>query len=327
MLLLQNRPPCESVPVSADSIPRLCVWAAKRSSPITVFDIETTTFVPSVPWFGITEIALLSVYPNGTASTCSALVDPERKVPKGARELTKITTDDVRGQPTWKVWAKCMHEVANTHVTVGYRSNDFDCPAIIGQNERYGVAGTEFIAHLDVALMPGVSGTLIDASSARGIVSETYHRALPDVWATARLLDALVSDHDLNVLDDHVHRRSGLRDSGPDVRRTQLLEHVAQHGGLPDLEEFAGRYGVKRSTAERDVLRMIEDRILPPAMLEHREVQDWLADGKLETAITQAWQGEAVGRLKPLLELLLETAPKGLDYAQLQLALIKRRRE
>ena len=161
-------PQCESLLVEPDSIHHLSAWAARRNQPVTVFDVEATTFTPAVKSFGITEVALLHIYPDGTAWTRSALVNPERNIPKAVRELTGITNEAVRGQRTWEAWTSCMHDVAAGHLTVGYHSMGFDCPGVVRQNARYGHEGTEFVTHLDVASLPGVSGKLIDAAAERG---------------------------------------------------------------------------------------------------------------------------------------------------------------
>jgi hypothetical protein len=172
-----------------------------------------------------------------------------------------------------------------------------------------------------------VSGKLIDAAAERGIVSDTYHRALADVWVTARLLESLAAEHGLGVLEEHIGRgpkRGGTGGSSSrDARRAELVEHFSEHGSLPDLEQFGDRHDIKRSTAEGDVMRLIDEGVLSSSVLERREVQAWLAE-RLEAAIASEWHGEAEGRLKPLMEVLLPGAPEGLDYTQLRLALMKR---
>ena len=73
-------PRCDSETVDASELKNLRGWAAARDQPVTVLDLEATTFIPTAKWFGITEVALLHVNPDGTATTHAALVDCRRLV-------------------------------------------------------------------------------------------------------------------------------------------------------------------------------------------------------------------------------------------------------
>ena len=117
-------PPCSSNRFDARDIPLICELAINHRKTVSIFDLETTT-LPSFKGFGITEIALLNVEPDGTASTLNALVDPERRISKKIIELTGITNEDVRGQPTWAVWKDYMAHIAASNLTVGYCSFGF----------------------------------------------------------------------------------------------------------------------------------------------------------------------------------------------------------
>ena len=313
-------PPCKLIPIDTTDFPFICELAAAHRKTVSVFDLETTTYIPTVKWFGITEIALLNIDPDGTARTLTSLVNPERTIPKKVIELTGITNEDVRGKPTWAVWRDYMDHVAANNLTVGYCSFGFDCPGVVGQNKRYGKESTVFSDHLDVFALPGVTGKLAQAAEKHGIVSDKYHRALADVLVTAKLLSKVAEKHGIDVIDAYIGQGPSPRNN----RKVELLEHYAKNGTLPDLDKFARRHGIKRSTVEGDVLRMIENGIIAPDVLDRPIVQDWLL-GKLENAIAEHWHGKAEGRLKPLMEALRAGAPQGFDYTQLRLALMHRR--
>ena len=316
--------PYKPTPIDATDFSSICELAATHRKTVSVFDLETTTFIPTVKWFGITEIALLNIDPDGTASTLTSLVNPERTIPKKVIELTGITNEDVRGKPTWAVWRDYMDHVAANNLTVGYCSFGFDCPGVVGQNKRYGKEGTVFSDHLDVFALPGVTGKLAEAAEKHGVVSDNYHRALADALVTAKLLNKVAEKHGLDVIDAHIGQRPGSGENSPrNVRKVELLEHYAKNGALPDLDKFGNRHGIKRSTVEGDVLRMIKNGILEPNVLERQEVQDWLSV-RIQDAIDEQWHDEAEGRLKPLMEALHEGAPEGFDYTQLRLALMRR---
>ena len=317
-------PPCRPATIDATDFPSICKLAAAHRKTVSVFDLETTT-LPAFKGFGITEIALLNIEPNGTATTVTSLVNPERTISKKIIELTGITNEDVRGKPTWVVWLDYMNHVAANNLTVGYCSFGFDCPGVVGQNKRYGNEGTVFSSHLDVFALPGVTGKLAQAAEKYGIVSDIYHRALADVMVTAKLLEKVAEIHGLDEIGKYIGRQPGTGEYSPrSIRELELLEFHAANGALPDLRKFGEKHGIKRTTVEGDVLRMIESGILAPEVLGGSEVQDWLS-GKLEDAIAEHWHGDAEGRLKPLMEALQKSAPQDFDYTQLRLALIRRK--
>jgi len=305
------------------ALPRLRELARRRAQPITVFDLETTTNIPYVAWMGVTEVGLLTIQPDGRLEETSAFVDPERNIPPFVRELTGITNKDVRGQPTWDVWKERFHEIAANHLVVGYNCLAFDCVVVVKQSERYGLSGTEFAQVLDVKALPGVSGKLGEAAAAHGVLSTTFHRAMADVWTTALLAEAVAEKLGIEALEGSIGKAAsfGSGNSSPrEEREKELAEFYAAHGQLPDLDAFGEAHGIKRSTAEGDVTRLIEASTMPRSVLENPAVQEWLAE-RIEAAIEVCWVGEAQGRLKPLFVHFEGDAPPGFDYTQLRLAL------
>ena len=96
-----------------------------------------------------------------------------------------------------------MHEIALHHVTVGFNSALFDCPAVMAQNAKYENLETEFRHHLDFRWLPGVRGRLAQVAAEYGIEESPNHRALADALVLAKLLDRMVSD--LSVADVACH--------------------------------------------------------------------------------------------------------------------------
>ena len=153
------------------------------------------------------------------------------------------------------------------------------------------------------------------------IFPESFHRALADVWTTARLMEAVAQSKDVATLEKSIGKMRG--QGGQRSEREEIIaEAFANDRHLPDLQEIASEYGVKVGTVEGDVLRLIKSDRLPADVLANQEVQTWLADA-LEPAIRSEWHGHQNGRLKPLMERLCINAPAGFDYTQLKLALIK----
>jgi len=305
----------------------------KLNRPITIFDLETTTYNPYVKWMGITELGFITLYPDGNTKQTSALVNPERNIPPKVRELTGITNDDVRGKPTWDEWKESLHEIANKHLIIGYNCASFDCIVVIKQNERYGLTGTKFNNVLDAMSLPDVQGKLEKAAASFGITSNTFHRAMADVWATALLVEAVAAKYDLQTLESCIKSVSSTSStfspnssgnfSPKKKRKEELTKYFEEHASLPDLEAFGKERNIKKSTVESDVFDLIRNEIMPKSVLENPLVQKWLST-KIEEAIEKCWIGEDENRLKPLFLYFSEKAPEGFDYTQLKLALGKR---
>lgn len=305
--------------MDAQAVPELVTWARRRGQCVTAFDLETTQQIPHASYIGIIEVALLSVTPSGALETESGLVNPERRIPKEVTALTGIRTEDVSDQPTWATWAQRLHQLARDHVMIGYNSSGFDCPVVVGQNARYGVLDTSFLHSLDAMALPGVRGTLSEAAAAHGLASEVVHRAAADAWLTARLVNAVAALRGLDVLDQHVG--AGGQCSPRAARESELVAAYEESGALPALDAFAERHGIKRSTAEGDVLRLVESGLLPEETIAVTVVQDWLAN-HLPQAIARCWGNSSEQRLKPLMEHLHSMSPPtALDYTQLRLGL------
>lgn len=300
-------------------------WAALRDQPVTVFDLETTTNIPYVHWMGITEVGAITLCPDGTETEISALVDPGRSIGREVAELTGIQNADVRGKPTWEKWAEVFKVIAREHVVVGFNCLLFDCVVVARQNERYGVSATEFASVLDARALPGMEGSLVEVASRHGVELDNAHRALSDARATADLVEFVARRDGLDLLETKLRRCGGEAMGSPRAEREAgLLEHFGRCGRLPELEAFAVRCGVKKSTVEGDVLRLIEAVRLPAQVLEAPGVQQWLSQ-HLESVIAECWIGAADGRLKPLHDRLAPSAPPGFDYTQLRIALMRRR--
>ena len=318
--------------MSPRNLALLLEWARLKNRPVTVFDLETTSNVPYVSWFGITEVGFISLFPDGRVETRSAFVDPEHRISSEVTRLTGIRESDVANQPSWAAWAALFHAMAQDHVMVGFNSHAFDCVAVRLQNARYGVADTSFAYSLDARALPEVVGTLSQAAEHFGLCAPRAHRAMDDAWLTVELVEAVAVRHGLEALEAFLGMGPAWnRISDPTqwsvyspraVREAEILQHYQTHGALPELEPLAAKHGIKRSTMEGDVYRLAEKDKIPLAVLERPEVQDFLSV-HLPDAIAATWTLETTGRLKPLFTYLAATAPQGFDYTQLRIALAR----
>ena len=131
-------------------------WVRKRERPLTVFDLEATTKSPHFSHFGIIEVGLVHVSRTAEVTVGSDLINPEHSLSRDAARITGIRREQIDGQPTWaQVWARRFHWIAATHTTAGFNSIAFDCPAVVLQNERYGVRGTQLPSISTWRVSPG----------------------------------------------------------------------------------------------------------------------------------------------------------------------------
>lgn len=72
------------------------------------------------------------------------------------------------------------------------------------------------------------------------------------------------------------------------MREAELVAAYEESGALPTLDAFAERHGIKRSTAEGDVLRLVESGLLPETTIAVPVVQAWLAT-HLPQAFASSW--------------------------------------
>ena len=100
----------------------------KLSKPICFFDLETTGI--DITKDRIVEISILKVYPNGNKESKTWLVNPTIPIPKAASDVHGITDERVAGEPTFKEFAKQIHNMIKDSDLAGYNSDRFDIPLL-----------------------------------------------------------------------------------------------------------------------------------------------------------------------------------------------------
>lgn len=96
--------------------------------PIVTFDVESTGL--NVAKDRIIEIAILKVFPDGKEETYETKINPEMEIPKEIEELTGISNDDVRNQPTFKEKAQEILTFIEGCDLVGYNFHKLDIPLL-----------------------------------------------------------------------------------------------------------------------------------------------------------------------------------------------------
>lgn len=175
--------------------------------PITVFDVETTGLDPR-KGHRIIEIAGVRLE-NGTLRTESAFVEfvnPEREIPWEAKQVNKISDDDVRMAPGIEEVLPKFLEFAQGSILVAHNAG-FDMGFMEAEKEMcWGYMDLpECLCTmlLSRALFPTEFGHSLDAVAHRLklTIPQARHRALPDVILTAHALLKMMELGELTTIE------------------------------------------------------------------------------------------------------------------------------
>lgn len=176
--------------------------------PITVFDVETTG-LDAKRGHRIIEIAGIRIENGQVDETKSfvSLVNPERDIPWEAKQVNKISDDDVRGAPGIEEVLPKFLEFAQGSILVAHNAN-FDMSFLNVEKELcWGyVEVPECLCTmlLSRALFPTQFGHSLDAVAKRLnlTIPQARHRALPDVILTAHALLKMMELGEIGSIDD-----------------------------------------------------------------------------------------------------------------------------
>jgi DNA polymerase-3 subunit epsilon len=109
----------------------------KLKKPIVFFDLETTGI--NIVNDRIVEISYLKVMPDGSETSKTWRVNPEKPIPEQATAVHGITDKDVKDCPTFKEIAKSLVAQLEECDLAGFNSNRFDIPVLVEEFLRAGV--------------------------------------------------------------------------------------------------------------------------------------------------------------------------------------------
>ena len=107
------------------------------TKPLVVFDLETTGL--DLVKDRIIQISYIKVYPDGREERGNHLVNPEMHILPAITQLTGISDDDVKNQPTFKQLAKTLSDKFAGCDFAGFNSNYFDVPLLAEEFLRSGI--------------------------------------------------------------------------------------------------------------------------------------------------------------------------------------------
>ncbi len=176
--------------------------------PLTVFDVETTGLDPT-KGHRIIEIAGLRIEDGmvDETKTFVSLVNPERDIPWEAKQVNKISDDDVRTAPGIEEVLPKFLEFAQGTILVAHNAN-FDMGFLACEKEMcWGYIDLPeclCTMRLSRTLFANEFGHSLDAVARRLNLTlpQARHRALPDVILTAHALLKMVELGEIRSMDD-----------------------------------------------------------------------------------------------------------------------------
>ena len=204
------------------------------TKPLIVFDLETTGL--DLVKDRIIQISYIIVYPDGTEQRENLFVNPEQPIPNEVMQLTGITNEQVKDQPTFKQLSSKLAQQFTGCDFAGFNSNHFDVPMLA---EEFLRAGVDF----DFSKCRLIDAQTIFHKMERRNLAAAYkfycgrkmeddftaHKADEDTEATYRVLMA--------ELDMYAPGKQ----EEPDRQLNNDMEELARFSKTNDNVDFAGR--------------------------------------------------------------------------------------
>jgi len=180
----------------------------KLKKPLAFFDLETTGV--DVGRDRIVEIAILKVMPNGQVHKMPAegqerlVVNPEMPIPLESSLIHGIYAEDVRSAPLFRDIAPKVYQFLFDCDLAGFNSNKFDLPLLAEEFLRAGIdfdiegrnlVDVQVLFHL---LEPRNLSAAYKMYCQKELVDA--HEAMPDVQATAEVLNAMIAKYQGNEI-------------------------------------------------------------------------------------------------------------------------------
>lgn len=204
------------------------------TKPLIVFDLETTGL--DLVKDRIIQISYIKVFPDGTEQRENLFVNPECPIPNEVVQLTGITNEQVKDQPTFKQISSKLAQQFTGCDFAGFNSNHFDIPMLA---EEFLRAGVDF----DFSKCRLIDAQTIFHKMERRNLAAAYkfycgrkmeddftaHKADEDTEATYRVLMA--------ELDMYAPGKQ----EEPDRQLNNDMEELARFSKTNDNVDFAGR--------------------------------------------------------------------------------------
>lgn len=179
--------------------PLIFRFCREIGTPLSFFDLETTTNIVTSPSFGITEFGFLAILPDGRAHAHAKLLNPENEISEKARELTGLTNEMLAGEQTFGDHSATVLKMIERSIAIGFNSNTFDLRGIFTQLDRYNIERPAAWRSLDLreiwVKLNGQTGTQTVVAQHYGVPFTGAHRALADCSALVDIFEQMLWRH------------------------------------------------------------------------------------------------------------------------------------
>ncbi len=242
---------------------------------IVILDVETTGL--SVSKSKIIQIAILKVFADGRPNELKCrLVNPEEPIPAKITEITGITDEMVKNEPTFDRLAKGLLSFIGEKTDIcGFNSNRFDIPIIL---ESFNRCGIEFDMSgrscVDVKRIfhKFEKRRLQDAHEKYvGRPMENAHDAGADVQATLDVLESMLDFYkNIDYIDD-----DGTIIKSPLVNDIDALHEFTKNFGELDYEGW-----IKQNEQGKIVFGKgkYQEQEICPVLAEDPKYRKWLLE-------------------------------------------------
>ena len=247
------------------------------TKPLVIFDLETTGL--DIVKDRVIQLSYIKVFPNGEEERGNYIINPEQPILPVITQLTGISDDDVKDQPTFKQLAKTLSDKFTGCDFAGFNSNHFDIPMLA---EEFLRAGIDF----DFAKCRMIDAQTIFHKMERRNLAAAYkfycgrkmeedfeaHRADQDTEATYRVLmgeldryapgvnedPEKVLTNDMDVLNEFSKTNKNVDFAGRIVwgeAKDAKGNTIVDEGGNPVMTEYFN-FGKHKGKTVADVLRL-----------------------------------------------------------------------
>lgn len=182
--------------------PLLFRLAAEIGKPLAFFDLETTTSIVSKSNFGIAELAYLAILPDGSVHNFASYINPEAPMDPEAARITGIDEQALKSEKPFSSFQKRVRGLMEKSIMIGFNSNSFDIPGVLGQFDRYQIERPEHWECSDLRDIwrsemnpPKGKGKLSEVAEHYGVPFEGAHRASADTFACVNVLERMLWRH------------------------------------------------------------------------------------------------------------------------------------
>lgn len=174
---------------------------------LCILDTETTGFSRSS---GVVELAYVWFGVDGASEAFSCLLNPEMDIPDQAARVHGVYNEAVAKAPTYESVAHGVAYIFDNAALSGFNVRCYDVDVLRNTSLRYGVSlqspNVFDVRDIWRGVHKTTKGNLAHVADHYGVTPGPAHQGMGDVITTARILEAMVRAHGIDVLLPYLQR-------------------------------------------------------------------------------------------------------------------------